>query len=152
MNETIKRFPANRTMPDCAIIPVLHYKDVPEAIEWLCRTFGCTERWRVADHRSQLAYEGGCIAITELSAGQGRDGDKGLGSRHSIMMRVKDAHAHYQHVKQQGATIIQEPIDWPYGERQYEAEDLGGHRWTFSESIADTVPENWGGVSGNLSA
>ncbi len=31
--------------------------------------------------------------------------------------------------------------------RQYEAEDLAGHRWTFSETLADVAPEEWGGES-----
>jgi hypothetical protein len=35
-----------------------------------------------------------------------------------------------------------------YGERQYTCEDPGGHRWTFSQSIADLEPEEWGGTSG----
>ena len=35
-----------------------------------------------------------------------------------------------------------EPIDFEYGERQYEAEDLAGHRWTFSETLADVAPRN----------
>src|SRR5213594_727012 len=38
------------------------------------------------------------------------------------------------------------PPDYPFGERQYTAEDLGGHTWTFSESIADVAPEEWGGT------
>jgi uncharacterized glyoxalase superfamily protein PhnB len=48
------------------------------------------------------------------------------------------------------ARILREPADYPYGERQYTAEDLGGHQWTFSESIADLAPEDWGGASKNL--
>lgn len=40
--------------------------------------------------------------------------------------------------------VIQEPRDFPYGERQYTAEDLGGHHWAFSQSIADVAPEEWG--------
>ncbi|HEX9942349.1 MAG TPA: hypothetical protein VGG03_10055 [Thermoanaerobaculia bacterium] len=36
------------------------------------------------------------------------------------------------------------PTDMLFGERQYTAEDLGGHRWTFSQSIADVAPEEWG--------
>jgi uncharacterized glyoxalase superfamily protein PhnB len=32
------------------------------------------------------------------------------------------------------------------GERQYSAEDLGGHVWTFSQSIADVDPASWGGI------
>jgi hypothetical protein len=30
---------------------------------------------------------------------------------------------------------------------QYSAEDLGGHRWTFSQSIADVDPGSWGATS-----
>lgn len=37
------------------------------------------------------------------------------------------------------------PTDFPYGERQYSAEDVGGHGWTFSQSIADVDPSIWGG-------
>ncbi len=32
-----------------------------------------------------------------------------------------------------------------FGERQYTAEDLVGHLWTFSETLADMAPEEWGG-------
>ena len=32
----------------------------------------------------------------------------------------------------------------PYGERQYNAEDIGGHRWTFSQSIARGDPADCG--------
>jgi uncharacterized glyoxalase superfamily protein PhnB len=40
-----------------------------------------------------------------------------------------------------------EPTDFEYGERQYTAEDLAGHHWTFSETLADVAPEEWGGIS-----
>jgi hypothetical protein len=40
-----------------------------------------------------------------------------------------------------------EPTDFEYGERQYAAEDLADHRWTFSETLADVAPEEWGGHS-----
>ena len=30
-----------------------------------------------------------------------------------------------------------EPTDYEYGERQYHAEDLAGHQWTFSQTIAE---------------
>jgi hypothetical protein len=33
-----------------------------------------------------------------------------------------------------------------YGERQYSAQDPGGHRSTFSQSIADVDPADWGGT------
>jgi uncharacterized glyoxalase superfamily protein PhnB len=42
-----------------------------------------------------------------------------------------------------------EPTDFEYGERQYEAEDHAGHRWTFSETLRDAAPEDWGGTTKN---
>jgi hypothetical protein len=39
-----------------------------------------------------------------------------------------------------------EPRDFEYGERQYHAVDLAGHRWTFSETRADVAPEDRGGL------
>ena len=38
-----------------------------------------------------------------------------------------------------------EPTDFEYGERQYHAEDPFGPQWPFSETLADIVPEEWGG-------
>jgi uncharacterized glyoxalase superfamily protein PhnB len=48
--------------------------------------------------------------------------------------------------KQFGARIVNPPIDYPYGERQYSVEDLGGHQWTFSQTIADVDHSSWGGI------
>ena len=45
------------------------------------------------------------------------------------------------------ARIVMEPTGFPYGERQYTAEDPAGHQWTFSETLADVAPEVWGGTS-----
>jgi uncharacterized glyoxalase superfamily protein PhnB len=62
-------------------------------------------------------------------------------------VRIEDADAHCAHARASGARILAEPTDHPYGERQYAAEDLGGHCWTFSQTIADVAPEDWGGIS-----
>ena len=32
-----------------------------------------------------------------------------------------------------------------FGERQYSAQDPAGHHWTFSQTLADVAPEEWGG-------
>jgi hypothetical protein len=37
-----------------------------------------------------------------------------------------------------------------YGERQYSAEDLGGHHWVLSQSIADVDPASWGATRINI--
>jgi predicted enzyme related to lactoylglutathione lyase/uncharacterized glyoxalase superfamily protein PhnB len=132
----------NRTMPDCAIIPQLVYDDVTAAIEWLCEKFGLVARWRAGDHRAQLSIGRCTVAITEPRT------SKVLSGPHSLLVRVRDATAHCEQARARGARILSEPRDFSYGERQYTAEDLGGHHWTFSESIADVAPEEWGGTSG----
>lgn len=63
------------------------------------------------------------------------------------MVRVDDVNAHYQTVLAAGAKIRSEPIDQPYGERQYAAADPPGHHWTFTQSVADLAPEEWGGTT-----
>ncbi len=66
---------------------------------------------------------------------------------HSVMVRVEDAQGHCERARQHGARIVMEPTDFEYGERQYTAEDHAGHRWTFSETLRDVVPEEWGGTT-----
>jgi uncharacterized glyoxalase superfamily protein PhnB len=61
-------------------------------------------------------------------------------------VRVEDADAHHDRAVAHGARVVSPPTDYPYGERQYTALDLGGHHWTFSESIADVDPADWGGI------
>ena len=132
----------NRTMPPCTVIPELVYDDVLEAIDWLCSTFGLAERWRAGDHRAQLSIGRCTVAITEPRT------SRVLPGHVSLVVRVPDAAAHCERARERGARIVSEPQDFPYGERQYTAEDLGGHHWTFSQSIADVAPEEWGGTSG----
>ena len=130
-------------MPRCTVIPELVYRDVGEAIEWLCDKFGFSERWRAGNHRAQLAVGDGAVVVCEPW------GLRELG-RQSVLVRVDDADSHHQRASLRGAKILRPPTDFPYGERQYNAEDLGGHLWTFSQSIADVAPEQWGGTTAKL--
>jgi uncharacterized glyoxalase superfamily protein PhnB len=132
----------NRTMPACTVIPELVYDDVTQAIDWLGETFGTVERWRAGDHRAQLSIGSCTVAVTEPRTSRALPGPV------SLVVRVRDAAAHCERARARGARILAEPRDFPYGERQYTAEDLGGHHWTFSQSIADVAPEEWGGTSG----
>ena len=68
-------------------------------------------------------------------------------STHSVLVRVEDANGHHESAKAHGARILMEPTDFEYGERQYTAEDPAGHQWTFSETLTDVAPEEWGGIS-----
>ena len=128
----------NRSMPSSPIIPELPYPDVREAVDWLCRTFGFKERLRIANHRAQLSFGGGSLVVTQRNDGSD--------AAFSILVRVADVDRHYERVVKAGAKIINLPADYPYGERQYSVEDLGGHHWTFSQTIADIDPKTWGGI------
>jgi uncharacterized glyoxalase superfamily protein PhnB len=131
----------NRSMPSSVVIPVLTYASVREAVDWLCRAFGFVERLRIGDHRAQLSFGSGAVVI----AGQ-QEPLPQSGFSHSVMVRVADVDSHYKHAKKTGARIINPPAEYPYGERQYTVEDIAGHLWTFSETIADVDPDLWGGT------
>ena len=123
-------------------MPVLVYPEVRPAVDWLCHAFGFVERWEAKGHRAQLLVgAGGAVVVVDGEA-------TGACGAHSTMVRVANVDAHHARALEWNARILTPPADYPYGERQYTAEDPGGHRWTFSESIADLIPEDWGGNSG----
>ncbi|MBP1703881.1 MAG: glyoxalase [Chloroflexi bacterium] len=128
----------NRSMPHSVIIPEIPYPDVRQAVDWLCRCFGFVERLRIGDHRAQLSFADGSLVVT----GQGDS----LAARYSIMVRVTDVDDHHARTTRLGVSVLNPPTDYPYGERQYTAEDLAGHHWTFSQTIQDVDPSAWGGI------
>ncbi len=132
---------SNRSMPDATFIPVLAYADLGAAVAWLCGAFGFSERLRIGDHRVQLAFGAGAVVAVRRDAPP-----PWAEAGHSIMVRVEDVDAHCARAVAYGARIVQPPATHPYGERQYSVLDPGGHTWTFSQSIADVHPGDWGGV------
>ena len=134
----------NRSAPPVSVTPVLTYPDVPGAVEWLVRVFGFVERVRIGDHRAQLSFGDGALIVADDSAG--RSSPMGAaGFTHSVMVRVDDIDRHFADVQAAGVNAVNEPADMPYGERQYSVTDPAGHRWTFTQSVADVAPEDWGG-------
>jgi uncharacterized glyoxalase superfamily protein PhnB len=133
---------ANRSVPPCPVIPVLCYPDPAEAAAWLEKAFGFTIRLRIANHRIQMRAGEGCFTIAE---GLARPNN----SAH-LQVRIEEALTHCERARQAGARILSEPTDHTYGERQYNAEDFYGHRWDFTETLADIDPASWGGTAVNL--
>ena len=113
---------------------------LPNAVEWLTGAFGFAERLRIPGHRSQLTFGAGAMVATERDV-------ENVAKTHSVLVRVDDVDAHCERARRFGARITMEPCDHAYGERQYSATDIGGHSWTFSQTIADVAPEDWGGVT-----
>ncbi|MDX6519236.1 MAG: hypothetical protein QOF50_2082 [Gaiellaceae bacterium] len=61
-----------------------------------------------------------------------------------VHVYVEDVDAHLAHARAAGATILSELEDQPFGDRQYRAEDLEGHRWMFATHVRDVPPQDWG--------
>lgn len=134
----------NRSIPDAAVVPVLIYPDVRAAVTWLEAAFGFRERLKIGEgHRSQMRAGDGAVIIGDVR-GDRRPPRAGE-STHAVMVRVDDARAHCERARAAGAEILTEPTDFEYGERQYTAADPAGHHWTFSQTLRDVAPEEWGG-------
>jgi uncharacterized glyoxalase superfamily protein PhnB len=136
---------ANRSAPPGPVVPWLVYPDVDRAIAWLVGAFGLTERLRTPPepdgsiHHAQLAVGEGCVVLTSGPAHHSLP-------RASLFVPVEDVDAHCERARQFGAHILNPPKTCDFGERQYSAEDLAGYRWTFSQSVADVDPEEWGAI------
>ena len=137
----------NRSAPRARVVPVLVYEDVTAAIAWLCDTFGFKERLRAAGPAGVVSHAqldiGDCAVMLGRQGGEFRPPRPGEVTQY-VTVHVDDVDAHHEHSRQCGARILKPPANMPFGERQYTAEDLGGHRWTFSQSIADVDPAQWG--------
>jgi uncharacterized glyoxalase superfamily protein PhnB len=129
---------SNRSVPPCPVIPNISYPDPAIAADWLVAAFGFKVRLRIANHRIQMLANDGCFTI--------REGNEIPNQSCFIQVRIDDAPSHCERARHAGARILMEPIEYPYGERQYEAQDFYGHRWNFTETIRDVDPQGWGGV------
>ena len=134
----------NRSAPPGTIVPWLIYPNVDEAISWLTGAFGFTERFRTpaepdgSIHHAQLAVGEGCVVLTTQPGGPPPST--------SLFIPVDDVDAHFERAREFGAKILNPPTTHMFGERQYSVEDPMGHRWTFSQSVADVDPVDWGAI------
>ena len=134
----------NRSVPPATVVPILVYPDVRAAVAWLNAAFGFRERVRIGEsHRAQLSIGvDGAVILGDIR-GEEFPPEPGRVT-HFIRVRVDDVEAHFARAQGFGARVLDEPVDREYGERDYTAEDLGGHRWNFSETIRDVAPEEFG--------
>lgn len=132
------------TMLDATLqrrISILVYTNLEAAFEYLTRVFGLGPGALSRDD------SGGAIH-GELQAGDGvvwlhpESPEFGLASPHtagcataSIAVLVDDVDAHFRHAKEQGAEIEYEPVDQPYGYREYSARDAEGGLWSFMKPL-----------------
>ena len=137
----------NRSAPPATVTPVLFYPDVRAAVAWLETALGFEERVRIGDsHRAQLAFgRDEAVVVADVRGAQAAPSDGVV--THLVKLRVPDVDAAFARARQHGATVLEEPTTWEYGERSGVVEDLAGHRWELTQTVRDVEPEEWGGVT-----
>jgi uncharacterized glyoxalase superfamily protein PhnB len=140
----------NRSAPHARLAPVLIVADVRAAVAWYARVFGFVEHVKIGEgHRAQLGIPG---AGAELVVAEVRPGGRRVptadGTRsHQLMLKVEDCAATAERAVAAGAALKDPVNDFPYGERQAVITDPFGHQWVLNQTVRDTAPEEWGGVT-----
>lgn len=122
-------------------IALLVYEDIEAAYEYLQQVFGLGPGGLTRD-------DDGRVIHGEIQAGDGvvwlhpelpdarLSSPKTLGAATACMaVMVDDVDAHYRHAREHGAVIDYEPVDQPYGYREYGARDSEGGLWSFMKPL-----------------
>jgi uncharacterized glyoxalase superfamily protein PhnB len=127
------------------VVPVLTYADVEAATAWLVEVLGFTPRVVIGPgHRTQLSFGAGSLIVADTGSARTVPREDEVSA--SVMLRVDDATAVLERARAAGATVLAEPTDHPYGERQCSFRDPGGHLWILTQTLRDVAPEEWGGA------
>ena len=116
-----------------SLFVALRYEQGPAALSWLTRAFGFVTQ-------SEIPGSAGEILHAELELGDsvlmisssGCESGFWDGQRQMQCIYLPDPDAHFERARAAGATIVQPPLDTPYGARGYYARDPEGYLWGFS--------------------
>ena len=118
----------------------LMYDDVDAAHEYIVRVFGLApgQIWKSGEGVTEY----GEVKAGEQVIGLHPAGGKSYRSPRSVaavtgttVISVDDVEAHYGRTSAAGAKIVCEPVDRPYGIREYGAEDPEGQIWWFAAPL-----------------
>lgn len=122
-------------------ISILVYDDVEAAQEYIIRVYGLTGGVQDRDDSGSVKHgevRAGAHVIWLHPAGDGFRSPRGIGGVTGMtVIMVDDVDEHHKASVAAGARIIQEPIDQPYGAREYGARDLEGQLWFFHSPIEE---------------
>lgn len=129
-----------------AVIPLLAYEDIPAAHDFLVNVFGFTAGGVFRDGEGRPVHGEVRIGDTTMwlhavtpEHGLGSAAQSGIPSS-GLVVHVDDVDAHYEHARASGASIDSEPVNQPYGQREYAVRDSEGHRWWFATPVV--APSN----------
>jgi DNA-binding transcriptional MerR regulator/predicted enzyme related to lactoylglutathione lyase len=118
---------------------LLVYEDVDAAHDYIVRVFGLTPGALDRDPGGRAVYRevrAGDQVIGLHPAVEGFRSPRSLGAVTGMtVIAVDDADAHHARSVEAGAEIIEEPVDQPYGIREYGARDLEGQLWYFHSPL-----------------
>ncbi len=117
--------------------PILGYRDLPAAIDWLCRVFSF-------EPLEVMKNEDGTYAHVELRLGAGvimpttkRDEvnpdnpwEGPIGAQ-GLYVALEKIEAHYERAVAEGAEIVRPLTSTNWGSREYTARDVEGNLWAF---------------------
>jgi PhnB protein len=137
------------------ISPYLLYEDVDAALAFLGRAFGFEEVLRFAgedgrvNHAEARLGEAHVYLGDPTTAGREYRNPAALGGATVLVIvdGVDDVDALCERARAAGAQITEEPADQDYGARRFGATDPEGHKWFFSQPIADVEPADWGATA-----
>jgi len=119
------------------VTPYLLYEDGEAAITFLTEAFGFREVDRATGGAGGIHVEmetgahGGRVYVGSPPGGQFR-GPGAVGRTSLVYVLVPDVDAHHDRAKAAGATITEELVDLPFGDRRYTCRDPQGHEWAFA--------------------
>jgi MerR family transcriptional regulator, thiopeptide resistance regulator len=128
------------------IIPVLTYQDIAAAHDFLVAAFGFEAGGvsRTADGQAvhaEVRTGNAAIWLHRVTPEHALASPLSTDVAHSgLVVYVDEVDEHYERARAAGARIDAEPVDQPYGQREYGARDLEGHRWWFAAPLKRDQP------------
>jgi uncharacterized glyoxalase superfamily protein PhnB len=121
-----------------AVTPYLLYEDGEGAAAFLTRAFGFQEVDRAVGGAGGLHLEletelGGRIYAGQAPAGFRNPAAAGRTSL--VYVLVSDVDGHHDRARSEGAEIVEELVDTPFGHRRYTCRDPQGHEWAFAQVL-----------------
>ena len=124
------------------VIPVLTYQDIAAAHDFLVRAFGFVSGGIHRNPEGQAVHGevrvgDAAIWLHRVTAEHQLESPLAIDVANSgLVVHVDDVDAHYERARAAGARIDSDPVDQPYGQREYGARDLEGHRWWFAAPVS----------------
>jgi uncharacterized glyoxalase superfamily protein PhnB len=124
------------------VIPVLTHQDIPAAHDFLVKAFGFNGGGVVRNAEDQPIHGevragDAVIWLHRVTAEHRLDSPLASDVANSgLFVYVDNVDAHYERARAAGALIDSQPVDQPYGQREYGARDPEGHGWWFATPVA----------------